>query len=152
MAERALRIQVDAVSTAAPDEVIAVLGSDFSPRRAKTWLNVTTRRLELHERGDTFAEVTEGSAFVRPFWERCRYEWSRPGSVTAVVVDSNILQTGSTWELQATPRASGGSAVRMIIDRRYVGGARGFVAYTLNRLGGERGFAWALRKALAAVD
>ena len=47
--------------------------------------------ITVHERGENFAEVTEGTWVVGLFWERNRYEWSRPESVKATVIDSNIF-------------------------------------------------------------
>ncbi len=80
----------------------------------------------MHEIGDTFADVTEGNPEVFGFiWERLRYDWSRPGSVKATVVDSNIFRPGSTWELRATP-LNGGSRVE-IIGIRYVRGVKGAI-------------------------
>jgi hypothetical protein len=46
-----LRITVKAETTASPDQVVALAGTDFSAHRATVWPNVTTRRLDIHERG-----------------------------------------------------------------------------------------------------
>jgi hypothetical protein len=51
-------------------------------------------------------------------WERCRYDWSQPGSVkatvTVTVTDSNVYAfPGSTWEIKATSN-NGGSQVEII--------------------------------------
>ena len=70
-----LRVAVSAESSASPEQVLAA-GYDFSERRARIWGNVKTKRLEVHERGDAWAEVTEGTMVVGVFWERCRYDWS----------------------------------------------------------------------------
>ena len=53
----------------------------------------------------TSADVTEGTpAGVGINWERCRYDWSQPGSVKAMVTNSNVYQPArSSWELRATP-------------------------------------------------
>jgi hypothetical protein len=59
-------------------------------------------------------------------WERLRYDWSVPGSVTGLVTDSNIFKPGSTWEIRATP-AKGGSTVEVIGVRHL----RGFKARLL---------------------
>jgi hypothetical protein len=53
---------------------------------------VTTRKLEVHERGANFAEVTEdATGIARWFWERSRYDWSEPATVKQTVLDSNVL-------------------------------------------------------------
>jgi hypothetical protein len=58
-----------------PEQVLAA-ARDFSAQRAQICPNVEAKRLEVHERGDTWADVTEGTMVLGVFWERCRYEWS----------------------------------------------------------------------------
>jgi hypothetical protein len=147
-----LRITVTAETSARPDQVLALAGTDFSAQRARVWLNVTEKRLEVHARGDTNADVTEGgTGIARFFWERCRYDWSQPGTVKATVIDSNVLEPGSTWELRVAPQA-GGSTVEMTLERRFRHGVAGRTAQALNRLSGELGFGWMLRSTLKAVE
>lgn len=59
----------------------------------------------MHEPGEDWADVTEGTpAGIGINWERCHYDWSQPGIVTATVLDSNVYGTpGSGWEIRATP-------------------------------------------------
>ena len=92
-----------AAKTSLPPERVLDAGRDFSERRADVWSNVKVKHLEVHELGETFAEVTEGTWVVGLFWERCRYDWSQPGLVKATVIDSSVFEPGSTWELRATP-------------------------------------------------
>lgn len=149
---RSVRFEVRAETSASPEQVIEIAGKDFSPRRAEIWPNVRMTRLTVHDRGDGYVEVTEGGTGPARFiWERSRYEWSRPGVVTATVIDSNALLPGSTFELRASP-SEGGSAVEMILDRRFRHGGWGGVGYVLNRLAGERLFASMLRTALKGVE
>ena len=68
---------------------------------------VRSKYLEVHETGDTFTDVTEGTFVVGRFWERNRYDWSEPGLVRATVIDSNVLKPGSTWEVGSRPRNGG---------------------------------------------
>ena len=96
-----------AAKTSLPPERVLDAGRDFSGRRADVWPNVKVKHLEVHERGETFADVTEGTWVVGLFWERCRYDWSQPGMVKATVVDSSVFEPGSTWELRATPLRPG---------------------------------------------
>src|SRR5947209_7436602 len=103
-----LRITVCAESSASPEQVLALAGTDFSAHRAKIWPNVTEKRLELHEQGCTSVVVTEGGTDIASFaWERSRYDWSEPGTVKQSVLDSNVLEPGSTWELRVAPRSGG---------------------------------------------
>jgi hypothetical protein len=147
-----LRITVTADTPASAEEVLALAGTDFSAHRAKIWPNVTEKRLEVHERRDTYADVTEGgTGIARFFWERCRYDWSQPGTVTATVIDSNVLEPDSTFELRAAPHA-GGSKVEMTLKRRFRPSFAGRTAHAVNRLSGTRGFGWMLRSTLKAVE
>lgn len=149
---RSLRFEVSAETSASPEQVIALAGRDFSPRRAKVWPNVRTSRLIIHEQGPDFVEVTEGGTGPAHFiWERGRYEWSRPDTVTQTVVDSNALLRGTSFELRAGPY-DGGSVVEMVLDRQFSPTGWGRAAYALNRVFGKRGFAYMLRRALKGVE
>lgn len=150
-AQPSLRVAVSAETSASPEQVLAA-GYDFSERRAQIWSNVKTKRLEVHERGDAWAEVTEGTMIVGVFWERCRYDWSVPGRVTATVLDSNVFRPASTFELRAVPREGGGSAVEMVITRNFRNGIKGTIARSINHVAGRRLFGWYLRTTLAAIE
>ena len=77
-----INVTVSAETSASPEQVLAA-ARDFSEHRAQIWPNVEAKRLEVHERGDTWAVVTEGTMVVGVFWERCRYDWSEPTQLTA---------------------------------------------------------------------
>jgi hypothetical protein len=111
---------------------------DFSNRRADIFPAVSLEYFEIHELGDTWTDVTEGTkAGVGINWERCRYDWSQPGSVIATVTDSNVYAVpGSSWELRATPNGEG-SRVEMIWVREFTPNTRGRVFGTLFRLIGK---------------
>lgn|SRR6266542_3534157 len=111
---------------------------DFSERRAVVWPNVKLRYLEVHARGENFAEVTEGTWIVGLFWERSRYEWSQPGAVTQTVIDSNVFEPGSTWEIRAMPRADG-SSVELLLQRGFRRGPKGRLGSALNHTIGKWG-------------
>ena len=97
--------------------------------------------VEVHELNQTTADVTEGTpAGVGINWERCRYDWSQPGSVKAVVTDSNVYQPArSSWELRATP-AQSGSEVEMSWIREFTRNAGGGIFGTLLNLIGKPTF------------
>ncbi len=148
-----LKITVKAHSSASAAEVLALAGTDFSANRAQIWPNVTTRKLEIHERGETYVDVTEGGTFIaRYFWERSRYDWSQPGAVKSTVIDSNGLAAGSTFELRVAPGQGGGCEVEMTLRRDFKRSAAGRIASALNHLGGERLFGSMLRRTLTAVE
>ena len=88
---------------------------------------------------------------VGRFWERSRYDWSQPGTIRQTVIDSNVVEPGSTWELAATP-ASEGSEVVMRLNREFRPSAMGKVGWTLNRLAGTWMWRSYLRRALAEAE
>jgi hypothetical protein len=107
--------------TPIPAERVLEAARDFSERRFELWPDVHVDHFELHRAGDHFAEVTEGNpSLIGPFWERLRYDWSQPGSIKGVVIDSNVFSPGSSWELTAVP-ANGGSRVAVTMVREFKG-------------------------------
>ncbi len=101
-----------------PPDVVLAAARDFSDHRADLWPDVHLEHFVVHELGDTHAEVTEGNPWpIGLVWERLRYDWSTPGAVKGVVVDSNLFHPGSTWELHAAATADG-SRVEIVADRR----------------------------------
>ncbi|MGI5135286.1 MULTISPECIES: hypothetical protein [unclassified Streptomyces] len=97
-------VRFDLVSKLSPKDVLAVL-TDFSPSRAKAWPTIDAEHFEVHELGDTWAEVTEGTAAA---WERARYEWEPAGdTVTVTTVDSKLFGAGGGWVFRMTPEGDG---------------------------------------------
>jgi len=137
---RIMRIPVAEDTSVSPERVLAAV-HDFSDRRALVFPAVSTRHMTVHAVADTSADITEGTR-LGPFviWERCHYDWSQPGRVTATVIDSNVYGfPGSSWEITAT-RTDDGSHIDMIwtrwFQRRPLGRFMGF-AY---RHMGQRSF------------
>jgi hypothetical protein len=127
------RVHVTAESTASPDEVLEA-ARDFSPRRAELWRDVYIEHVTIHDRGETWADVTEGNPWpIGLVWERLRYDWSEPGTLKGRVIDSNIFRSGSTWEIRATPRIAGGSRVEILAVRDLRG--RGWLVWPSSRPG-----------------
>lgn len=137
----ATTINVAAETTLPPERVLAA-AHDFSGRRTEIFPAVRTEHFEIHEQGDGWADVTEGTpAGLGINWERCRYEWGRDGSVIATVTDSNVYGfPGSSWELRAAPNESG-SRVEMIWVREFQRRPRALVWGTLFRTVGKPIFA-----------
>lgn len=92
------------VSTLSPSAVLGVL-TDFGPSRAEAWPTIDAEHFVVHDRGDTWAEVTEGTAAA---WERARYDW-RPGgdTVTIATLDSRLFGAGGGWVFTMTPEGDG---------------------------------------------
>jgi hypothetical protein len=142
-----------AEETSLPPERVLEAARDFSPRRADLWPDVHVEHFELHDAGETWAEVTEGNPWpLGLVWERLRYDWSQPGSVKGTVVDSNIFKPGSTWEIRATAVDGGGSRVE-VIGVRHLRGVRGRLLAPLFPLGlARQEVAAHLRHFLAQVE
>ncbi len=71
-----MRVHYEFTTALPPGEVVAAL-TDFSERRPETWPGLDRARYQVHELGETWALVTEGSR--RPnVWARERYDWSVP--------------------------------------------------------------------------
>lgn len=87
----------------APD-LMAVL-TDFSPARPAVWPTIDAGHYEVHAIGDTWAEVTEGTAAA---WERARYDWdTERRRVTVTTHDSKVFGPGGGWVFQLTPEPAG---------------------------------------------
>ncbi|WP_431970478.1 hypothetical protein [Nocardia sp. bgisy134] len=101
------------LSTLSPAEVVQVL-TDFGPTRAQTWPTIDAEHFVVHDRGDTWAEVTEGTAAA---WERARYQWDPAGvTVTITTLDSKLFGAGGGWVFRATP-GQGGTRVDVELTR-----------------------------------
>jgi hypothetical protein len=133
-------IRVVSETTVPPDRVLYA-ARDFTERRADIFPAVSVSKLEVQTRGETSADVTEGTrAGIGDNWERCDYDWSRPDSVKATVKESNVYAVpGSSWEIKATLTDSG-SRVEMIWIREFRRSARGRIFGTAFRLLGNRIF------------
>jgi hypothetical protein len=133
-------IRVITESRLDPAQVLAA-ASDFSSRREEIFPAVSMEKMVVHEIGDTSADVTEEtSTGIGTNWERCDYDWSRDGIVTATVTDSNVYGVpGSSWEITARPKGPG-SEVEMVWIREFRSGVRGRLFGTAFRLLGNRIF------------
>jgi hypothetical protein len=142
-----IHYEADGEVTAA--RFIAAL-TDFGERRPDLWPNLDTKYFRLHDRGDTWAEVTEGTDVLGGIWARERYDWSEPGRVTLRLVTSPDFQAGTLIDYHVSDRPGGGCHVSVDLQRiatslrgRFVGmvvqttGVRRFsrdLAETLSRL------------------
>jgi hypothetical protein len=107
--------------THVPSERVLEAAHDFSEWRAELWPDVHVEHLHVHDRGENFADVTEGNPWpIGYVWERLRYDWSEVGVVKGTVIDSNIFKPGSTWEIRATT-TNGRTRVDVIGDRHLRG-------------------------------
>jgi hypothetical protein len=106
-----IRFHVD--SSLSPDEAFAVL-TDFTHARADAWPSIDTEHFTVHDRGATWAVVTEGTAAA---WERERYEWDGTfRRITATTLDSKLFGAGGGWDIRLIPE-SGGTRVEVELTR-----------------------------------
>ena len=145
-------IHVTTHSRLSPEQVLAA-GHDFSARRAEIFPAVSIPHFDVHELGQTTADVTEGTPVgVGINWERCDYDWSQSGSIKAVVTASNVYRpASSSWELRATP-AEDGSRVEMIWVREFTRNTRGRFFGTLFRLIGKPIFTRDARRTIRNLE
>jgi hypothetical protein len=94
-------IHLHATTTATPEQFLAGL-TDFGPGRSELFSNSADGYLKVHDRGPSYADVTEGSGGV---WERLRYDWSDPDHVVLTTTDSNVWggRSGYTYTFTRQP-------------------------------------------------
>jgi hypothetical protein len=134
-------------TTATPEQFLAGL-LDFGPDRAQIWGNSKDSFLQVHDRGETWADVTEGSAGV---WERLRYDWSNPLDIVLTTTGSNAWGGKSGHRYVLTPTAGGAMTVRLVVVRDGIG-VKGHVLGALLPLVGKSFVAKSLRSALRAIE
>jgi hypothetical protein len=100
-------------TTATPEQFVAAL-TDFGPGRKQLFPNSSDDSLRVHERGETFADVTEGNGGI---WERLRYDWSDPGHVVLTTIDSNLWGGRSGHTYTFSEQADGTTVVHAEIVR-----------------------------------
>jgi hypothetical protein len=100
-------------TTVTPEQFVAGL-TDFGPGRAELFPNSADDELQVHSRGPTQADVTEGSGGI---WERLQYDWSNPSSVKLTTTDSNVFGGESGYTYTLTPRPDGTTDVDVVIVR-----------------------------------
>ena len=143
------RVHVRAHGSFPPDVLVAAL-TDFGPGRSQVFGDSEPRRLQVHARGDTWADVTEGSR-AGGVWQRSRYDWSTPGEVRLEVSASNAFGPGSRWTYRLTPAADGGTDVDLEIVRVPCS-TRGRLLDLALRAGGRLFFARDLRRTVRALE
>jgi hypothetical protein len=140
------KIHYEADGAIPPERFIAAL-TDFGPDRPALWPNLDTKFCELHELGETWAEVTEGTDVLGGVWARERYDWSTPGVVRLTLLDAADFKPGTTTEYRVTAGADGGCHVAVDFQR-IARSLRGRMVGAVVQLGGSRRFAADLRETL----
>lgn len=140
------KIHYEADGAVSPERFIAAL-TDFSERRPELWPSLDARYFRLHELGDTWAEVTEGTDIFGGIWARERYDWSQAGRVQLRLVASPHFKPGTTIDYRVTQKPGGGSHVEVDSERIAVSPAGRLVGVILQLIGTRR-FAKDLRTTL----
>ena len=126
-------IKVTETTTATPEQFLEAL-TDFGPDRSKIWSNSQPEFLVVHDRGDTWADVTEGSKAAGSVWERLRYDWSNPTDVVLTTTDSNTWggKSGHRYTLTQT---DGATSVHAVVVRDGISTKGRVIAAMLTVLG-----------------
>jgi hypothetical protein len=133
-------VRLHMTSALSAPELMAVL-TDFSSARPNVWPSIDADHFEVHAVGDTWAEVTEGTASA---WERARYEWdNQRRRVTVTTHDSKVFGPGGGWVFQLTPEAAD-TRIDVELTRRPTTFTRRLLAALLPLVGPS-----ALKKSLA---
>ena len=134
-------------STLTQPELMRVL-TDFGPARPAAWPSIDADHFVVHDRGERWAEVTEGNAMG---WERERYSWdTAAGTVTIDTLDSNLWGVGSSWRYRLIP-AGDGTDVNVALTR-VPKGVRGRLVGALIPFAGPRLLAKQFRTVLQAAE
>jgi hypothetical protein len=114
------------VTTDLEPEVVWDALTEFGPRRAELWPDLSPESFMVLERGDNWARVKEGTARLG-IWSIERYEWTEP-VITATVEEANAALTGGTWQMEVQPGPNGGSILTVSMNRK----AKGFVGHIIH--------------------
>lgn len=138
-------------TTATPKQFLAAL-TDFGPTRSEIWTNSQPKFLVVHDQGDTWADVTEGSSAAGAIWERLRYDWSNPNDIVLTTTDSNTWGGKSGHRYTLTPNADGsGTALRAVMVRDGIS-VKGRLVALLLKVMGKSFLGKSLRTALRAIE
>lgn len=102
--------------------------TEFGPRRAQLWPDLSQSSFKVLERGESWARVREGTASLG-IWSIERYEWAYP-VITATVEEANAAQSGGTWRMEVQQGSDRGSLLTISMNRR----AKGFVGHIVHGL------------------
>ena len=134
-------------TTATPEQFIAGL-TDFGPGRKQLFGNSTDEYLKVHEKGSTYADVTEGSNGI---WERLNYDWSDPKHVVLTTTDSNLWggRSGHTYTLTRQPNGTTDVDVVVVREGKNL---KGRLLGIVVGIGGKRVLGKALEKTVRAIE
>jgi len=140
-------IHLKQTTTATPEQLVAAV-TDFGPDRSKIFGRSADGYLKVHDRGPTYADVTEGSGGV---WERLHYDWSDPNRIVMTTTDSNLWGGNSGHIYTLTRQTDGKTELDAVVVRdgkNFKGRALGSVL----ALFGKRVLGKELAKTVKAIE
>lgn len=136
------------VETHLSPEVVWDALTEFGPRRAELWPDLSPSSFKVLDRGENWARVREGTASLG-IWSIERYEWSEP-VITATVEEASAAQSGGTWRMEVRPRPSGGSILTISMNRK-AKGLTGHIIHGVFQVTNGRFLAARTRRMLANI-
>lgn len=143
------KIHYEADGEVSAERFVAAL-TDFSEPRPELWPNLDAKFFRLIDRGDTWAEVKEGTDVLGGVWGRERYDWSEPGRVTLTLLESPDFRPGTVIDYHVSDRPGGGSHVSVDFQR-IAKSLRGRFVGVVVQLTGTSRFRKDLRETLARL-
>ncbi len=140
-------IHIQQVTIATPEQFVAAL-TDFGPGRSKIFGNSADEYLEVHGRGPTEADVTEGSFRI---WERLHYDWSDADRVVMTTTDSNVWG-GSSGHVYTFQRQADGTTEVDVVVVREGKNLEGRVLELAARILGKRFLGRTLARSAKAIE
>jgi hypothetical protein len=137
-------------TTATPEQFLEAL-TDFGPHRSEIWPFSQPEYLVVHERGDTWADVTEGSKDGGGSWERLRYDWSNPTDIVLTTTDSNVWGKNSGHHYTLTQNGDGTTSVHVVTVRQGIS-TKGRLLGALLPVVGTKFIGKSLRASLRAIE
>jgi hypothetical protein len=125
-------VHMHQTTTATPEQVLAAL-IDFGPGRSKVFGNSADEYLQVHHRGPSDADDTEGSGGI---WERLHDDWSDRARVVMKTTDSNVWSGNSGRVYTFTRRPDGRTDIDAVVVREgknLKGRALGFVLGSIGK-------------------
>ena len=132
-------VHMHQTTTATPEQVLAAL-IDFGPGRSKVFGNSADEYLQVHHRGPSDSDVTEGSGGI---WERLHYDWSDRARVVIKTTDSNVWSGNSGHVYTFARRPDGRTDIDAVVVREgknLKGRALGFVLGSIGKRVLEKAF------------
>jgi hypothetical protein len=140
-------IHLHQTTTSTPEQLVAGI-TDFGPGRSEPFPNSSDDYLEVHGKGPTQADVTEGS---RGAWERLHYDWSDPNRIVMTTTDSNVWTNDSTQTYAFARQPDGTTDVDVVVVR-HGKGLKGRTLGLVLGVGGKRFLGGALEETVKAIE